>query len=88
MQKHVINSLFKPFVIHKKRFVDFLDAKTKRNYIKHKLWFECSKSLDESCINAECKYNFSNMHQDELYMELVDEMQNQKGWNRCIGDVK
>lgn len=78
MQKHVINSLFKPFVIHKKSFIDFLDAKTKRNYYKHKFWFECSKATDEKCANTKCKYNYLNLHQTELYIDLMQEIQAEK----------
>lgn len=82
MQSQLIKSLFKPYVIHKKRFVDFLDGKTKRNFLKHKIWFECSKSLDESCMNHDCKYNFINMHNDELYVDLMQEIQDSKEWNK------
>ena len=78
MQKNVIKSLFKPYKIHKKNFIDFLDSKTKRNFFKHRLWFECSKSLDESCINAECRYNFFNVHNSELYIELMQEIKAEK----------
>ena len=42
--KEQLKSLFKPYEHHKKRFIDFLDEKTKRNFFKHRLWFECSKS--------------------------------------------
>ena len=57
--------------------IDFLDEKTKRNFFKHKLWFECSKSKNESCINHECKYNFIRMHNSELYGELMQEIQDE-----------
>ena len=82
MQKKIIESLFKPYVINKKRFVDFLDNKTKRNFFKHRIWFECSKSLDESCMNTKCRYNFVKAHKDELYIELMQEIKADAKWNK------
>jgi len=78
MKKQSIQSLFKPFKIEKKRFVDFLDSKTKRNFYKHRFWFECSKAADESCINTECQHNYLKMHDSELYKELKQEIQAEK----------
>lgn len=78
MQKHAIKSLFKPYKINKKRFIDFLDKETKINYFKHRIWFECSKSIDESCINSKCRYNLIKVHNTELYIELMQEIQNEK----------
>jgi len=82
MQKQVIKSLFKPYKIVKKGFLDFLDDKTKRNFFKHRIWFECSKSLDESCINTKCRYNFVKAHKDELYVELMQEIKADEKWNK------
>lgn len=71
-----LNGLFKPYKIVKTNFEDF--------FIKHvgvkKFWKiqfedECSKSIDETCINTECMYNYLNMHGDELYIELMQEIQ-------------
>jgi len=78
MQEQLIKSLFKPFKQHKKRFIDFLDAKTKRNFYKHRFWFECSKATDESCANTECRYNYVNVHNTELYIDLMQEIQAEK----------
>lgn len=58
--------------------MDFLDSKTKRNFFKHRLWFECSKATDESCINTKCRYNYFDMHDSELYIELMQEIQDEK----------
>ena len=82
MNKKALLKLFKPYKIVKKSFLDFLDDKTKRNFWKHRIWFECSKSLDESCINTKCKHNFVNSHKNELYIELMDEIKNEKGWQK------
>jgi len=81
MQKNLIESFFKPFKLEKKSFLDFLDDKAKRNFLKHRIWFECSKSKDESCINNECKHNFVNVHDNELYIDLLQEIKNDKNWN-------
>ena len=74
----VLLKLFKPYKIHKKRFVDFLDSKQKRTFWKHRIWFECSKSEDESCMNTKCKYNFVNSHDNELYVELMQEIKDER----------
>ena len=74
MELQVIKSLFKPYKLNRKSFFDFLDDKTKRNFLKHRLWFECSKSEDETCINTDCRYNYIKSHQDELYLELHKEI--------------
>ena len=78
MHEHLVKSLFKPFKVERKRFVDFLDSKTKRNFYKHRFWFECSKSIDESCINTKCRYNYIEMHDNELYIYLRQEIQNER----------
>lgn len=78
MQKNLIKSLFKPYKIEKKSFIDFLDDKAKRNFFKHRIWFECSKSIDESCINNECKFNFIDVHEDELYIDLMNEINDER----------
>ena len=75
--KEQLKSLFKPYKHHKKRFIDFLDEKTKRNFFKHRLWFECSKSKNESCMNHECRYNLIRMHNSEFYCELMQEIQDE-----------
>lgn len=82
MKEKALLKLFKPYKIVKTSFLDFLDDKTKRTFWKHRIWFECSKSEDESCINTKCKYNFVNSHDDELYVELMDEIKNQQGWQK------
>ena len=78
INSRTMKGLFKPYRIVKESFLDFLDDKTKRNFWKHRIWFECSKSEDESCINNECKYNFVNSHDDELYIELMQEIKDER----------
>ena len=78
MQVQLIKSLFKPYKIHKKHFIDFFDDKVKRNFFKHRFYFECSKSLDESCMNHECKFNFLKSHENEFYLDLMQEIKNEK----------
>ena len=78
MNSEVVKSLFKPLEIKNKTFVDFLDDETERNFYKHCVWFECSKSLDESCINTECSHNYIKLHNDDLYKELLQEVQQER----------
>lgn len=78
LNKDILNGLFAPYEINKKSFFDFLDNKAKRTFLKHRLWFECSKATDESCINTKCKYNYLDMHDSELYIELMQEIQDEK----------
>ena len=75
MQERLIKSLFKPIEHKRKSFIDFLDEDRKRNFFKHRFWFECSKAVDESCINTDCQHNYLDMHNDELYVELMQEIQ-------------
>lgn len=78
MKEKSLLKLFKPYKVSKKRFIDFLDSNQKRNFFKHRLWFECSKSLNESCINNKCRYNYVNSHDDALYLELMQEIKAEK----------
>lgn len=78
INSRTLKSFFKPYRIVKKSFLDFLDDKTKRNFWKHRIWFECSKSEDESCMNTKCKYNFVNSHDNELYVELMQEIKDER----------
>lgn len=71
-------SLFKPHKVERKSFLDFLDDKGKRNFFKHRFWFECSKSTDESCVNTKCKYNYLESHKDKLYIDLMQEIKAEK----------
>ena len=34
---------------------------------------ECSKSINETCINTDCTYNHVEMHDDELYKKVLKE---------------
>lgn len=72
-----MQSLFNPYKFHTFNFQDFLDVTgiTMKKFLKINLYDECSKSIDESCINTECHYNYLNMHEDELYIEVMQEIQ-------------
>ena len=73
----VMKSLFKP----KKQ--DSFDSKgfltaigiTEKQFLKIAVEDECSKSIDESCINTKCQYNLLELHEDELYIEVMQEIQ-------------
>ena len=74
MKQIPLLKLFKPYKLIKKSFIDFLDDKSKKTFFKHRFYFECSKSKDESCMNHECKYNFIKLHGNEFYNELMHEI--------------
>ena len=78
MQKQLIKSLFKPYEIKNVSFLDFLDEKAKRNFYKHRFWFECSKATDETCINTKCRHNYLKLHDNELYIELMKEIKDER----------
>lgn len=70
-----LEDLFKPFELHFIGLQDLLDSMgwSLKDFIKFDIECECSKSLDESCINTECSYNLLNLHDDELYQEAYSE---------------
>ena len=70
-----LEDLFKPFELHFIGLQDLLDSKgwSLKDFIKQEIDSECSKSLNESCINTECYYNFVKEHGDDLYEEAFKE---------------
>ena len=79
MQKQ-LNNLFKPHKFETFDFQAFLDLLgiTFKQSLKIDVEEECSKSIDESCINTDCIYNFVRIHQDELYQEVLQEIQDER----------
>lgn len=75
-----LKSLFKPYELHFKGLQDLLEITnlTMEKWLKIHVEQECSKSIDESCVNVECKYNFIKMHDDELYIEVFKEIQDER----------
>ena len=75
-----MKGLFKPYKFETFNFQDFLDSIgiTLKQSLKIDVEDECSKSIDESCINADCIYNFVRIHQDELYIEVAKEIQDER----------
>lgn len=72
-----ITSLFKPHKFDTFNFQDFLEVTglTMKKWLKILVEDECSKSIDESCMNTDCHYNHFELHQDELYIEVLQEIQ-------------
>lgn len=72
-----MHSLFKPYELHFIDLQDVLDGTgiSLKEWIKIDVECECSKSIDESCMNYECQYNFIEKHGDELYQEVMKEIQ-------------
>lgn len=75
-----MKSLFKPKQNddNKLNFQDYLLSTgmfTMKEIRKIQLEDECSKSIDESCINTECQHNLLKLHKDEVYIEVLQEFQ-------------
>lgn len=75
ISSNALNGLFKPYEVERKSIVDYFIKKVgERKFWKMQFEHECSKSIDETCINTECKYNYLNFHENELYVELRKEI--------------
>lgn len=77
IDSNILKRLFKP---HKSDSAGLIDLLTVCGVDERKFWKiqfeqECSKATDESCINTDCRYNYMNMHQNELYVDLMCEIQ-------------
>ena len=72
-----MQSLFNPRKLETLDIQRFLEITgiTKKKWYKIKVECECSKSIDESCINTECHHNLFDLHKDELYVEVLQEIQ-------------
>lgn len=75
-----MQSLFNPRKLETLDIQRFLEITgiTKKKWYKIKVECECSKSIDESCINTECQYNLLHLHKEELYIEVLKEIQAQR----------
>ena len=75
-----IKALFKPYQNQTANLPSIFDAfgLSERKWFKIMFEDECSKATDESCINTECPHNYLDMHQDELYIELMQEIQDKR----------
>lgn len=70
---NTLKAVFKPYP--KKSMEDVLFAIIPmKEYYEIQLESECSKSIDESCINTECHYNYVKYHNTEMYKEIKDKM--------------
>lgn len=72
--------LFKPYELHFIGLQDLLDATglSLKQWLKIDVELECSKSINESCMNCECQYNMIKMHDDELYVEVFKEIEDER----------
>lgn len=75
-----MKSLFKPRKVKTFDFSDFLEVTglSLKKWYKITVEDECSKSIDESCINTDCQYNHFDLHKDELYVEVLQEIQDER----------
>lgn len=72
----LLKRFFKPYEKEKSNLMDYIIENVgERKFWKIQFEQECSKATDESCINTGCKYNYLKVHEDELYVELIQEIQ-------------
>lgn len=71
-----LKALFKPYELHFIGFEDLMNSTglTHEKLLSIELENECSKSIDETCINSECSHNHIKMHNSELYKKLHKEI--------------
>lgn len=70
-----MKNLFKPYEIEVKNPMDIIIKKVgERKFWKIQFEDECSKSIDESCINIDCPHNYLKYHKKDLYIELRKEI--------------
>ena len=69
--------LFNPCELYFMDINDLLDVTglSFKDILKIDIQSECSKSIDESCMNFECDFNYINMHDDETYVEVFKEVE-------------
>ena len=74
---NTMKALFKPYHIPTLSLPSLFEVfgLSEREWFKIMFEDECSKATDESCINIQCPYNYLEMHQDELYIDLMQEIQ-------------
>ena len=76
----VVKDLFKPYELHFMGLQDLLDATklSRKQFLRIRVQDECTKSIDESCINNECPHNFVEMHEHGLYVEVFKEVEQER----------
>ena len=72
-----MQGLFNPYELHFMELQDLLDGIgiSLKDWLKIDVQDECSKSIDGSCINCECEYNLVKLHDEDLYCEVLKEIQ-------------
>ena len=72
-----MHDLFKPYELDFVQLEDVLASTglSLEEMLKINVEDECSKSIDESCFNLECDYNYVGLHNDELYVKVAGEIQ-------------
>ena len=80
INQKTMHILFKPKTIKNKTIDDLLVATgiSLKELVKINVQGECSKAIDETCINTECPYNLLKMHENELYQEVLKEVQQER----------
>ena len=77
---NALNGLFKPYKNETGKSIgaSIIKSVGERKFWKMRYGQECSKSIDELCVNTKCKYNYLESHEDELYIDLMQEIKAEK----------
>lgn len=71
MQKNLIHSLFKPKLnVNNKEKEILKKCGFNDKRFEHMVFFECSKSKNESCCNSKCQYNLVSAHSSDVYIRI------------------
>lgn len=72
-----MHDLFKPYELDFMNIDDFLSVTglSFKELLRIDVESECSKSIDESCMNCDCDYNFIKLHDDKTYVEVFKEVE-------------
>lgn len=77
LNKDSLNGLFKPYAIVVEDELNYLsDAvgiSDEKFLLETAMYLECSKSIDESCINSNCAYNLIDEHSSDLYLKIKED---------------
>ena len=75
-----MKDLFNPYEVDFMDINDLLDVTglSFKKLLKIHVEDECSKSIDESCMNLSCGYNLIEMHNDETYVDVFKEVEQER----------
>ena len=76
LNKNSLTGLFKPYAIAVEDEMNCLNdavgISDEEFLLETAMYLECSKSIDETCINSNCDYNLIDEHSSELYLKIKE----------------